>query len=419
MRKNFGAKKLYLARAKGKFDKATSPNRYMGRMGGYSEKPKSNPSYYKSPPVITDFKEHTLKTPPTENDHSHLKEPIHHPFIIEETNEITQQDTNFELGYEINIPPSEEMIKVAQTSVFLRTAKNETVQSVTMIAEGLGARNLQIRGITGTTFIAYFTNKEDLECLDRDFLEIGFMEVRDVTVEELLPARKTWVEVRGLPLMGWTEINFKTILEDLESILQYIKIYDEEGFYQHPKFFMETSRMEEIKVHKNIILKGKKWRVRILEVQGDNVQVNDILSPTSSDFAPSQNPPNRKQFNNSPITPITIDKDQPETVLDVNTSDKQAVNKQAHVAANHDNGSNHNNGGIVAEPGRNVIVLEDSEQSREDDNWEKQNRRMRNLRHNQLNIKVILHWYKNIIVTAYIVLRITITNSHRRLLHAK
>ena len=106
-------------------------------------------------------------------------------------------------------------------------------------------------------------------------------------------------------------------------------------------------------------------------------------------------------------------------MLDVNTSDKQAVNKQAHVAANHDNGSNHNNGGIVTEPGRNVIVLEDSEQSREDDNWEKLNRRMRNLRHNQLNIKVILHWYKNIIVTAYIVLRITISNSHRRLLHAK
>lgn len=271
MRKNFGAKKMYLARANGKFDKATSPNRYMGRMGGCSEKPKSNPSYYNYPPVITDFKEQTLKTPPTENDHCHLKEPIHHPFIIEETNEITQQDTNFEVGYEINIPPSEEMIKVAQTSVFLRTAKNETVQSVTMIAEGLGARNLQIRGITGTTFIAYFTNKEDLKCLDRDFLEIGFKEVRDVTMEDLLPARKTWVEFRGLPLLGWTEINFKTILEDLESILQYIKIYDEEGFYQHPKFFLETSRMEEIKVHKNIILMGKKWRVRILEVQGEMI----------------------------------------------------------------------------------------------------------------------------------------------------
>ncbi|WOG86688.1 hypothetical protein DCAR_0205905 [Daucus carota subsp. sativus] len=156
------------------------------------------------------------------------------------------------------INPSEEMSNVTKSSIFIRTVKNETIDTVQMIAEGLGAHNTQIRGITGTTFIAYFANKVDYESLDIEFLQIGFVEVRQVKVEDLMPSRKAWVEVRGLPIMGWTENNFRDLIRDCGNVLLFSKIYDAEGFYQHPKFLIETGYLEEINIQRTISLLHKK-----------------------------------------------------------------------------------------------------------------------------------------------------------------
>ncbi|KAL1808901.1 hypothetical protein ACET3Z_025891 [Daucus carota] len=91
------------------------------------------------------------------------------------------------------------------------------------------------------------------------------------------------------------------------------------------------------------------------------VQHSTTTHPTaSSDFVPSQKFQNRKQFNNTPITPVTIGNDQPETTLDANAIDEQEVNSQPHAVAKQDNGSNHFNGETVAELGKDVIVIEQS-----------------------------------------------------------
>ncbi|KAL1808097.1 hypothetical protein ACET3Z_025087 [Daucus carota] len=185
-----------------------------------------------------------------------------------------------------SIDPCEDMIQVLNTSIFLPTAKNETVESVKMIAEGLRAYNFHIRGISGTTFIAYFPNKVDFDLLDRDFLELGFMEVRAVKVEDLIPCRKTWVEVRGLPIIGWTEENFKSLLRDHGNVLLFSKIYDSEGFYQHPKFLIETGCIEDICIHKTVQLMQKKWKIRIIEIAGNDVILNDVASQSDEDCSP-------------------------------------------------------------------------------------------------------------------------------------
>lgn len=187
---------------------------------------------------------------------------------------------------DISLKPSDDMLRVIKTSLFVRTAKNETIDTVTMIAEGLGVRNVQIRGISGTTFIAYFANKLDLDHVDIDFLQIGFMEVREVKIDDLLPCRKTWVEVRGLPIMGWNEDNYKSILRDYGNVLQFSTIYDTEGFYQHPKFLIETGYIEEISAQKSITLMGRNWKVRILEVSGSDIILNDISSHCDGELTP-------------------------------------------------------------------------------------------------------------------------------------
>ncbi|WOH11193.1 hypothetical protein DCAR_0830673 [Daucus carota subsp. sativus] len=195
-----------------------------------------------------------------------------------------------EVNSEVFINPSDDMLKVTNSSIFIRTAKNETLDTVQMIVEGLGAHNAQIRGITGTTFIAFFANKLDFDSLDREFLQIGFTEVREVRMEDLMPSRKTWVEVRGLPIMGWTESNFKDLIRDCGNVLQYSKIYDEEGFYQHPKFLIETGYLEEINIQKTVKLMQRKWKIRILEVTGVGIVLNDASYQSDDDLSPAKAP---------------------------------------------------------------------------------------------------------------------------------
>uniref|UniRef100_A0A175YJP2 RRM domain-containing protein n=1 Tax=Daucus carota subsp. sativus TaxID=79200 RepID=A0A175YJP2_DAUCS len=188
---------------------------------------------------------------------------------------------------EQEIQPSADMLSITQQSLFLKTAKIESVYSATMIAESLGARNVQIRGISGTTFLAFFARKEDLACIDRDLLSIGFDEVRDIKTEDLVPVRKTWVEIRGLPIMGISEGNLIEILKGLGTILFFGNSVDNEAFYLQPKLWIETQELGEISLYKRVKLMGKSWRIRVVETNGDNEICHDgkSLSPNELDIS--------------------------------------------------------------------------------------------------------------------------------------
>lgn len=54
-----------------------------------------------------------------------------------------------------------------------------------MIVEGLGFKELIIRGITSKRFVIYFPNEELLSSQDLDFLAIGFESIRKASWEDL------------------------------------------------------------------------------------------------------------------------------------------------------------------------------------------------------------------------------------------
>lgn len=255
-----GSTKLYLAKAKTKQsssekEKSISPKRVNQghtRMGQETVKLETQSNMHV-------HEEHTAVTPTAEKN-----QPEEETKIME-------------------LPLSEEMSEVLKTSIFLKTVKNETVETVGMIAGGLGAKNAQIRGISSTSFLAYFADKSDFECLDREFLEIGFEEARAATIDDLLPTRKAWVEIRGLPIVGWTESNLRTILKDQGIVIHFGKIYDLDNFYQSPTFLLETKLMDDISVYKKVKLGEKMWRIRIVETSGENIRLNDTHSIPSEE----------------------------------------------------------------------------------------------------------------------------------------
>lgn len=128
----------------------------------------------------------------------------------------------------------------------------ETMESVSSIVEGLGFQNVTIRALTGRVFLAYFEDEEDSEHMDINFLEIGFQKVRRVQWKDLIPSRKVWIEIRGLPLIAWTEVNYQELLKNWGEILQFDSIVDEENVYQLPKVQIETKEVGKIDSLKKI-----------------------------------------------------------------------------------------------------------------------------------------------------------------------
>ena len=281
--KFFGSARLRLAKAKDRFvnPSVASPKRHK-----QSTPLESTPALAKKQvPTFSDFTIYDTSKPHDTPEDARAEVP--------KTD--NEQPTDEDSGSEVLIEPSEEMLKIISQSLLLCTIRNETVQNVTMIAEGLGARNVQIRGISGTSFIAFFANTDDLRGIDKEFLKIGFADVREPTVDDFLPTRKAWVEIRGLPIVGWTEENLVNLLKNHGSILNFGATFDSENFYQHPCFQVETRQIDNILSYKKVKLMGKTWRVKIMESSGVNFQFNDVNSTCSdeSDYSAmrGQSPP--------------------------------------------------------------------------------------------------------------------------------
>lgn len=152
--------------------------------------------------------------------------------------------------------------------VLLTTVKTETTANVEMIVHGLGFKDAVIRGLSNKKFLAYFPHITSLDDIDLDFLEIGFMEVSRATSEDLIPPRQAWIEIKGLPIQGWTEDNYRKLIQPWGEIIHFGRTIDEDGFYVTHKLLIETMHKENICEATAVNLLGKAWKVFLVESWG-------------------------------------------------------------------------------------------------------------------------------------------------------
>lgn len=97
-------------------------------------------------------------------------------------------------------------------------------------------------------------------------MQLGFQEVRKASLEDLLPARNAWIEVRALPIFSWKETNFKNLLEEFGQVRYCCRMVDDDNTYQNPTFLVETFHSENIRAVKKIRIMNKIWRVHLMEL---------------------------------------------------------------------------------------------------------------------------------------------------------
>lgn len=113
---------------------------------------------------------------------------------------------------DIQLRVNESFTKELETSLVLETINKETVESMSLIVEGLGFDNVSIRGISSKSFLVYFFSVENLDSLDLGFLEIGFTKVKKASSQDLISTRKSWIECRGYQLRCGRKAILKTFV---------------------------------------------------------------------------------------------------------------------------------------------------------------------------------------------------------------
>lgn len=260
---------LYLALAKEHSNKASASGH---RQGGKEKSPQSQQS---SPKLSPENGNSDMREDPIKTDHV-VDLPINVDYIKDPKCE------NKAKGQVVELSVNEDFAEELKCCLCLITAKHETVETVGMIVEGFGFRDVTIRGISGKKFLMYFEDLADWKDLDIDFLKIGFMEVGEVTKEDLIPMRKVWIELRGLPIIGWTEDNYIKLVQEWGEILHFGKTLDDGSFYTTPKVMIETTVLETIDVTRTIMLSGHTFMIRIMEMEVQEGQAN-ILVDSHSD----------------------------------------------------------------------------------------------------------------------------------------
>lgn len=186
----------------------------------------------------------------------------------------------------VTLGKNDSFMEELKTSLILNTVNDEDVESVELIVEGLGFEDVRVMGISSKSFLAFFPTVETLEELDLDFMEMGFAGVSKVKWMDLCPPRRPWIECRGLPVVAWTDENFKTLISPWGRILRFSPTLDEEGFLQSPKLQIETTVVKNIYQEVTTDVMGKCYNVLIQECPGGtNNGKGSTLCKSSVDVA--------------------------------------------------------------------------------------------------------------------------------------
>ena len=181
------------------------------------------------------------------------------------------------LSLEMNVDLKDEL----KDCLCLITAKPETVNTVEFIVAGLGFRDAIIRGVSTTKFLAFFDSLALFDKEDIDFLNIGFMEVRKVQDADLVPPRKVWLELRGLPITGWTEDNLVKLVKKWGSVTSFGQVLDNGDCYCTPRIQIESDIISSIEEDVEVDIMGTIWYVKVIETLAQEVHydVNSNLHP--------------------------------------------------------------------------------------------------------------------------------------------
>lgn len=140
---------------------------------------------------------------------------------------------------------------------------------VEILMEVLNVDQLGIREVKELTcwkYLILFENKDRFNSFRWNLVKDWLAETRLPSSEDLIVKRKMAIEAKGIPMDGWSDENLQLITKDIGSWGWWINCPVNGHKLENPKLSIYTSMLDKVKLNLKILIKGVRYRVKLVEV---------------------------------------------------------------------------------------------------------------------------------------------------------
>lgn len=185
--------------------------------------------------------------------------------------ECVEGDKRLRSGQNSHLEPSlelgtnENFENYLKRSVVVETWKENIYLAIRNTMDLLGFGEVDVKEFSAKSFLVTFLEGTDLEEVDMDFVGLGFLNVKDACMENLIIPRKAWVEIRGIPIPAWSEDNFILITKEKGTILDLASMFTDDCVLHNPRILIETFTQDFISWSNKILVDGKEFLIHVSE----------------------------------------------------------------------------------------------------------------------------------------------------------
>lgn len=166
------------------------------------------------------------------------------------------------LSLEVNA----QLEKEIKCIVMVETLLPSSITDILIQLDSLGYEKILVKGLSSHKFLLTFIKEEDFLKLDMQLLELGFLNCRKVSMEDLIVPRRAWIECVGLPILAWSLDTFSILSEEWGKVIGISDMLDEDLRFKNPVWCINTNIVEPLFRQTKIRLLNQEFSVQLKEM---------------------------------------------------------------------------------------------------------------------------------------------------------
>lgn len=150
--------------------------------------------------------------------------------------------------------------------VMVETLLPSSITDILIQLDSLGYEKILVKGLSSHKFLLTFIKEEDFLKLDMQLLELGFLNCRKVSMEDLIVPRRAWIECVGLPILAWSLDTFSILSEEWGKVIGISDMLDEDLRFKNPVWCINTNIVEPLFRQTKIRLLNQEFLVQLKEM---------------------------------------------------------------------------------------------------------------------------------------------------------
>ncbi|KAL8108125.1 hypothetical protein AgCh_024530 [Apium graveolens] len=142
----------------------------------------------------------------------------------------------------------------------------QTASSLQSKLRAEGISQINVVGLTSRNFLLASMCEKGWKKYEDKFFEKWFGSLRKFVDKDLIDPRTVWLQTYGIPMNVWLEENLKGYTRWMGDWISWSYQKDNESEFFNPVICISTERREKIEESMNILMKGKLYPIKFVDI---------------------------------------------------------------------------------------------------------------------------------------------------------